>query len=146
MKKLVEERMFIKREKIRNKKRHLRKKELENDLQNRFRSKQFILTYLGDHQNKVSLKIQKELNAMEKVKLNLKTKAIKKNQFLSSLKQRINEDELKERIYLKELKEWEEEQDQAFEQKKAKKRREFLKQKQVEYDIKNKRLLNKTTT
>jgi len=39
MKKLVEERMFIKREKIRNKKRHLRKKELENDLQNRFRSK-----------------------------------------------------------------------------------------------------------
>jgi len=94
----------------------------------------------------VSLKIQKELNAMEKVKLNLKTKAIKKNQFLSSLKQRINEDELKERIYLKELKEWEEEQDQAFEQKKAKKRREFLKQKQVEYDIKNKRLLNKTTT
>lgn len=87
-------------------------------------------------EKKIAKKLDLDISKMEQLKSTLKSKSSKKAQFLSNLKLKVKEEDTKERMYLQELEQWEKEQNAYLTSQKAKKRREFLKQKQKEYDQK----------
>lgn len=90
------------------------------------------------HQQKISEKFEGELNRMEKLKQQIKKVSKRKENFVQTLKLKVKEEQMYDILYQKQIQEWEEHESMRIEQEKASKRKEFLKQKRLEYDQKYK--------